>query len=633
MPAPLRSFALPIVLLAALVLPAGAAAQTPPQGSFLPGQPVDGPSPDILALGGIDISRDGTGVLTWVKNDGGVPHVFASRLEKGTFRPPERLDGGLPSAASQPVAAASDGERLVVAFVAGGTLFATVRPAGATAWLPPQPLADGASNPSADMSINGTAYITFTQNGDVRAATMFRKDTAFTVLPAPLDVNQPDTAGIGTLRSQVVVSADGSALVMFGEQEADGRSHVIGRRVFGQSISQAPQDLTLDQFGGHAGGSADLPSADIEDDSSFAWAVFRQTFADGAGGTTTRILARRLLGSEFEPPVEIDGQAFPGEAVGAPSIAMTSKGDGLAAVGGAASNGVFGAILKDNIFNPGQRLDAGNAVPPSPVAATGDNGLGLIAWVQGTSFADASVHARSIYDDRAVRTVPLPGPEATLSDPALGPVDTTTPPEAASDRVGDTAIAFLQGTPDQRRIVVSVFARNPGAFSPTTSSKWRRSKRPTLSWAPAGGLWGISYTVTIDGQPFGTTTDTSLRPVKDVPDGVHRWQVIATTSRGTKTTSRTATLRVDATAPRATFRVARSGAVARVTAKVSDSEGPAVRVSGVALVKIDWGDGTVPTLARKGTHQYRRAGAYTIRVIATDTAGNVRTVRRRIQVH
>jgi len=31
----------------------------------------------------------------------------------------------------------------------------------------------------------------------------------------------------------------------------------------------------------HSAGAADLPDIDMEDDSSYAWAVFRQKFADG----------------------------------------------------------------------------------------------------------------------------------------------------------------------------------------------------------------------------------------------------------------------------------------------------------------------------------------------------------------
>ena len=55
---------------------------------------------------------------------GGVPHVFVSRLVDGAFQPPEQVDAGLAGAGSQPVVAASDGGRLVVAYVSGGGIFA-----------------------------------------------------------------------------------------------------------------------------------------------------------------------------------------------------------------------------------------------------------------------------------------------------------------------------------------------------------------------------------------------------------------------------------------------------------------------------------------------------------------------------
>src|SRR5207253_11083016 len=133
-------------------------------------------------------------------------------------------------------------------------------------------------------------------------------------------------------------------VVVFGEREADGRTHVSGRRVYGPSVSQAPQDLTLSDLGGHAGGSADLPDIAIEDDSSFAWAVFRQAFEDGAGGTKTRVIARRLVGSQFEAPVAIDGQGFPiADSVGQPRIAMSGRGDGYAGVALASSGATYGA--------------------------------------------------------------------------------------------------------------------------------------------------------------------------------------------------------------------------------------------------------------------------------------------------
>ena len=71
-----------------------------------PATPIDGPSADIQSLGDLDVARDGTGALAYVKRVGGVDHVFVSRLVDGAFQPPEQVDAGLAGAGSQPVVAA-----------------------------------------------------------------------------------------------------------------------------------------------------------------------------------------------------------------------------------------------------------------------------------------------------------------------------------------------------------------------------------------------------------------------------------------------------------------------------------------------------------------------------------------------
>src|SRR4051812_12885312 len=132
------------------------------QAGFFGSEPIDGPNPDIQSLGDVDVARDGNGAAAYVKRDGGVDHIYVSRLVNGTWAAGERVDAGLDAASSQPVVAASDGGRLAVVFISGGQAFAAVRPAGAPAWTAPQQLAAGASNPSVDMSIHGNAYTTFT---------------------------------------------------------------------------------------------------------------------------------------------------------------------------------------------------------------------------------------------------------------------------------------------------------------------------------------------------------------------------------------------------------------------------------------------------------------------------------------
>jgi hypothetical protein len=73
-------------------------------GRFIPAEPIDGP---VTALGDLDVARDGTGAVAYVKPDGGVDHVFVSRLDGGAWQAPERLDVGLPGPGSQPVVAAA----------------------------------------------------------------------------------------------------------------------------------------------------------------------------------------------------------------------------------------------------------------------------------------------------------------------------------------------------------------------------------------------------------------------------------------------------------------------------------------------------------------------------------------------
>ena len=142
-----------------------------------------------------------------------------------------------------------------------------------------------------------------------------RRTNAWALLPIPADVEPGANAGTGVLRSKVAVSADGVGVITWGEQGVDGRTHVLARKVFGMSLSTAPQDLTLP-----TGGSADTPDVDAEDDSSFAWVTFRQTI-DGV----SRTLARRQRGTAFDDAVFTDG----GNAAVEPRVAISGRGEGL----------------------------------------------------------------------------------------------------------------------------------------------------------------------------------------------------------------------------------------------------------------------------------------------------------------
>ncbi|HEV7494577.1 PKD domain-containing protein [Baekduia sp.] len=614
-----RRLAFIVTTIAALAAVPGAA-----HAAFFAGEPVDGPSADIRSVGDVDIARDGTGAVAYVRRDGGVDHIFVSRLAGGVWQAPERVDVGLDASASTPAVAASDGGRLAVVFIAGGSAFAVVRQAGAPAWGAPQLLASGAADPSVDMSFNGAAYATFTVNGDVAGARMDRTATTFAGIPAPLDANPAAVAGVGSDRSRVAIAADGTGVAVWGEA-----GHVYARRMYGTNPSSVVQDLTLPDLDGHTGGAADAPAVDIEDDSSFAWVVFRQQFTDGAG-TTPRAIGIRLRGSRADPPVAFDGLGWGGQGVQPPAVDINGKGQGTATAG-TTGGSALASVLKDDILNPARVL-GGSGPPAQPIGAVAETTDRVVGWI---SPADGTVHG-VFYDDKSsTRIIPGPGPDTALTSPDLGPVDPAAGFDVAGDRTGDFAFAFIQGAPDARRLVVAEYDRLPGAFRISTSSKnWRNVVKNPLAWGTALDLWGpLTYNVLVDGKPVAQTQTTKATlPVGALSEGLHTWRVTATDRRGQSVTTLVKPLKVDTVAPTIAFSVKRKGRVASVTAKPADVIPPSGNASGIKYVRIDWGDGSGYEQARKASHSYGHRGAFTVRVSATDRAGNLAVAERQIHI-
>lgn len=619
-----RLLASSAVLAALALVPASAHADV---GRFVLGEPIDGP---VTALGDLSVARDGTGAVVYVKPDGGVDHVFISRLDGGAWQAPERLDGASPAPGSQPVVSAGDGGSLAIAFISGGSLVTLVKPASNQGYSAPQLLASPAVNPAIDLSVNGVSYVSFTVpngggGGDVVVARKERKSTTFTTIPAPLDIDPARQAGIGTGRSRVAVAADGVALVVWGEA---GR--VFARRAFEQRLSAAPQDATADSAGPTPGGAADLPDVDVQDDSSFAWVTYRETFFDAAGGHQ-RAVARRLVGSAFDPPAIADGiGGFPSadSISGPPRVDINGRGDGYLASAGTGT--AYGAVIKDKKLNPGVPLGPTVGSLGLSVAATDENGDGLVAWQN----ADQTIHARAYTNRRASRVVQTPQPDAALSGIQAGASDASDGLQAAADRAGDVAVAFVQGPPGQRALRVGSFDRAPGPFRLSSGTSYRNVAASPLKWSQSFELWGpLTYAVEIDGRIVGTTAATALA-VPGLPDGVHRWRVIATDRRGQVTATGRRTLRTDATPPRATVTLSgtrRRGQAVGVTVRPTDAGRAGRPASGVGRVEIAWGDGS-RTAARRGTHRYRRSGRVTVRVSVRDKANNVLVVRRSITI-
>ncbi len=511
------------VLAAALTMGLAPAANA----AWFAGGVVDGPA-EITALGDVDVARDGSGGLVYLKRDAGVPQAFLSRLDNGAWQPPEKLSGG--AGVSEVAVTATDGGRLAVAWIAGGEVFATVIPAAARAQAPapPTPLGGGGAGGIAiDMGINEDGYAVWSAGGDVRAARL--DGTKWTPLAGPLDLDAARPAGEGRGRPRVAVSAEGNAIATWAEIDVNGRSHVAARRLTRLAPSSAPQDLTLEAFGGESAGSADSPDIDVEDDGSFAWIAFRQDV-----GGRSRTVARRLRGSLFEDPLAIDG----GVTSNSPRIDFAGKGIG-GAVAAADGNAVYSAYLnKFNAFDAARRMDAtpGDAAP-APVIAASERDDVYVAWRTGAG-AGGDVRARRNGSGKGFE------PEFVASNPAFGPV---VPGQLAisSDRLGSTIVAMLQGSGTQARITAAAWDRPPGRPGFIGKLPRYRARGLLIRWMPGAELWGRqTFTVRLDGKVIRTTTGSRYSYRRKLKTGRHRLTVTATDRRRQAVTSLTQSFRV-----------------------------------------------------------------------------------------
>ena len=612
------SLSVPLALLALAALPALASA------GWFPAQPVDGPTPDIEALGGVDLARDGTGGVVYLKRVDGAPHVFLSRFNGGQFRPPERVDNGLGAGATSAAIAAADTNRLAIVWSAGTRVYGSVVAGGAAQpgpLLGPTELSNDPSGPSTDvaidMGINGAAYAAWAAPGgggsDIRVARL--QDVGWTGVGAPLDIDPARAAGRGSQRPRVAVSAEGNGIVAWGEDHADGRPRVYARRVTGPNPSAFPQEASVTDLGGAPGGRADSIDIDIEDDGSFAWAVFRQDIAGGS-----RSIARRMLGSTFDPPVALDG----GPPTLNPRIAINGRGQGLATLQG--GGGVLGAFNYNDVFEPSQPLHFAAAPNSEPKPASSEHREVIASWL-----VDGAIKGRL----KPEPTKPFDN-EVELSRPDLGPVS---PGQfaASADRLAGFAVAMVQGAPGAARtLAVALHDRPPGRPGAIArKSQWMSAKQ--LRWRPGTDLWGPQrYRVLISGRVVGETTGSSLKSSATKLSGGRRvtYQVVAIDSRGQETPSRTQRVRFDGAAPTLAVNVSgkrRRGSPLRISARARERRG-----SGVAQIKVRYGDSGATVRQRgarfRGTHAFRRPGTFTLRVTAYDRAGNTRVKSVRLRI-
>jgi hypothetical protein len=625
-----RAVALLGALAAAALLSAA-----PAQAATYPGDVVVGPLSTLKRLGNIDLASDGTGAVSYVVDEGGSDRAYVSRLVNGNWSGPERLDTGLPGASSQPVVSTTDGGRVTVTFANGGNVYAITKPAADRPWEGLQTIwgGGGASDPHVDVSVNRKAYLVFTAPGagghDVRVA--YSKDAGpWTLIGAPFDANPNADAGVGGARPRIGVSADGVALVVWGESNS-----VIARRVMGTRPStvfaNANEGLSIEGVG-VAG--ADQPEVGMQDDDSFSGVTFRAIF-DLGGVQRSRVVYRRLRGSRFDGPLAADATPFAsGQGSVNPHISNGGIGQGIV-LGSSDTTNISYAMLMRADLTPGPVVQVDSvmqSVAPTyaiPVMATPLKML--VAWQLTTPEGATDVRGR-FYNGRDFE------PEMVLSKPELGPTAAVNGLDAAGDDNGDIAVAYIQQTPSGPAIAVATIDQPPGRFAPRAGrTKWERTDRPTLQWTRSREAWGLSYKVVVDGAEVASTTRTSLRLPNAIAQGAHNWQINAVDKRGQSTSTRVGTVRVDMLAPTARVHVSgarRPGATLRLALRAIDAPPPPAKgakpalTSGIARSVLDWGDGSRRENVRFGSrHVYARPGRYNVSVTVLDKAGNRAVVR------
>ncbi len=522
-----------------------------------PVSPIDGPSSEIVELGGVAMASDGTGGIVYRKRVEGRAHIFAAQYVGGQWGKPQRVDVGEPFESSFPAIAAGEGGRLVVVWTnhysstTDGLYSATIDP-GSGGFQPPVPVdlnigqAIG-TYPSIAMDLAGQALIVYrvitavsgpsTPNippGYVLAEIrMARFDGEYwSSFGVPLERNpaQPVPQPTAVNSPRVAIDLTGQGLVAWLEPDDSFINRVYARRIFGMVPGNLLQ-VSPSTFNGHPlNGPADELSLDVAGfgQGAVAW---RQQPAPGSGFAHARVFEAEIPssfdphGSAFGAAKTVDGPAGaqgPSESLGPLSVAVDGRGGFDAGYGVGRQS--FDTGGSERVIGAPVRLDSGSEVPGDPVLTRADDGALAAAWkLQAHGSGAVAVLERRAdgTPNRALVSAPHGGAVHQL---AIG----------GSHR-GDAIFGFLQGDGPNAQIAAVVVRAPPGEFVTSAPSSWVRAERVPLQWeVPLAGAGAITYSILVDDQEVaeGVTGHEYTLTGAQVSGGVHTIQVQATDSLG-----------------------------------------------------------------------------------------------------
>ncbi|HEY0279067.1 MAG TPA: PKD domain-containing protein [Solirubrobacterales bacterium] len=616
-----------------------------------PASTIDGPSTEIIGLGGVAMAGDGTGGLVYAKSVGGIPHIFASRYAGGQWEPPVRVDWGIRYPASQPVIAAGVGGRLMVVWVTqvatlpsgeirDGLYSATLDPG--TAEFGPALLVDPnvGTGSGVDPSLAGTAAgkaivayrvvtNTFSLPTASSAAQLRPGDVLADIRVARLEGDRWSRLGAinrnpgvsmrpptETNGPKVAIDATGRAVVAWIEPDQTKVARTYMRRIDGTTLGPvlvaSPETWEGSPVLGDV--TAVAVAVTATDRAHVASRVEGTTSSATGGG---RIFLANLASSTSPDggkpsgptQLEVGSSTAP---LGPPALAAA---DGQAAEGSMVLAYSAGATAR----TAGLDLQGAVSAPTSPAgpAANLESPIAAIADVEGGGTIAYATTAEGAPGVVVRQEIPGGGTQtATLFGPIGGSVSQLF---GAGVESGDGLLGFSQGEGGRLAIIGDRIAAPPGRFAVRVPQKWVRPGQAVIRWsAPPTGVGGLTYDLLVGGSAVVSgVTSRQMTPRRSVlGSGVNRVQVMATDSLGGDVVSKPVKLRVDDQPPRLRAKVkAKSGTL---ELHLEDSQ------SGLkpSATRISFGDGRRARNGGRFRHRYERPGRYLVRVRASDRVHN-----------
>lgn len=605
----------------------------------LPAERVDGPSADVLELGGVAMADDGTGGVVYRRREDGQAHVYVSVFTGSGWQRPQRVDVGQEFESTWPRIAASSGGRLLVTWAhpVGTTTTGATRNALYAAFKAPRvarfsaptiidtDLGEAAAlYPSLAMAANGgvsyVSYVRISERVEYRMATFRGGPRWSRSVIRRRNEDRALRAINAETAPKVAVDGAGNGVAAYVDVDEAGVERVYARRLFGGEMSVIPLQASPATIDGRPVlGASDQFALGI---GGFGEGVVVVRQQIDPSSNVTQVFANALPAVFAEGAKDFLGpQVIPAPAGGIPAglaAGTYAEGGGFRVAYGLGSTTVLSSGNGASFGAPARIGTPGNAAPGLPRLVVGPKGSGALA-------RPLSIDGREGVEIREI-TVTNAQRRAQVSSTGGGAIANI---EVAGSGAGDALVAFRSGSSSRGEISAATVDAPPLTFAATTPTDWVRPTRATVRWDAARNVLGrLRYELFVDGvQVDVPLTRRALRlPRAALDDGLHRVQLRAIDRLGQRITSNVATMRVDGTAPVVTIARRRGR---RVAVRITDRGR-----SGLERERstIAWGDGQTSEPSNNLSHTYAKAGRYLVRIRARDRAGNVATVSERVVI-